>query len=52
MIVNFVMQCGFSNLIQAGGLVQIHGVTIRHDETVEDYGQPFLADIIDFFDFA
>src|SRR5437016_14350083 len=48
MVVDLIVQCGFPDLIESGGLVEVHGVTVRHDEPMEDDGQAFLSYIIDF----
>jgi hypothetical protein len=41
-IVDLVMECGFSDRVQAGSLVEVHRVSIGYDEPMEDHGQPVL----------
>src|ERR1700761_7282062 len=45
MVVDLVLQTLFSNLIQPVELVKVHGIAVRHDETVEDNDHaPLLAE--------
>src|SRR6266849_9317613 len=51
-MVDLVFQASFTDLVQAVKLVEIHGVTVRHNQPVENHRQPALAETLHFAGFA
>src|SRR5215472_14452083 len=51
-IIDPVVERGFSDLIEARSLVEVDGVTVRHDQPMEDNGKTFLTNIVDFLGFS
>jgi hypothetical protein len=42
-MIDFVFEARFSDLIQALKLVKVNGVSVRHDEAMEDHSQARLS---------
>src|SRR6266849_781718 len=51
-MVDLVFQAVLTDLVEAVKLVEIHGVTVRHNQPVEDHRQPALAETLHFAVFA
>ena len=52
MIVHLIAKASIAGLVESFELVEAHGITIRHDEAVEDNGQTRLAEGVHFLCFA
>ena len=46
-MIDFVLETGFADLVQTLELVKINGVAVRHDQSMKDHSQARLSEALD-----